>query len=212
MSQESADQRRLAAIMFTDIVGYSALTQRNEDMALSLLSEHNRIIRAALPVHRGKEIKTVGDAFLVEFASALDAVRCAIAIQHALHDRNAVTGDEAIHVRIGIHLGDVVYRDGDVFGDGVNIASRIQSLAEAGGICVSQDVARQVQNKLDVALHNLGRGVLKNIVLPVDVYAVQMPWSAGILVDKTASLPARRRIPIIAVAGVSMVIAAAGGW
>ena len=212
MSQESADQRHLAAIMFTDIVGYSALTQRNEDMALSLLREHNRIIRAALPVHRGKEIKTVGDAFLVEFASALDAVRCAIAIQHALHDRNTATGDEAIHVRIGIHLGDVVYRDGDVFGDGVNIASRIQSLAEAGGICISQDVARQVQNKLDVALHNLGRGLLKNIVLPVDVYAVQMPWSAGIMVDKTASLSARRRIPIMAVAGVSMVIAIAGGW
>ena len=124
MSQESADLRRLAAIVFTDFVGYSALTQRNEGIALSLLSEHNRIIRVALPAHRGKEIKTVGDAFLVEFASALDAVRCAIAIQHALHDRHAVAGDAAIHVRIGIHPGDVVYRDGDVFGDGVNIAFR----------------------------------------------------------------------------------------
>jgi TolB-like protein/class 3 adenylate cyclase/Flp pilus assembly protein TadD len=174
-------QRRLAAIMFTDMVGYSALSQRSEADALDLLDEHNRLLRPLFSQFHGKEIKTVGDAFLVEFASALDATKCAIAMQRGIHQRNTA-GDashaEPMHIRIGIHVCDVVYRDGDVFGDGVNIAARIESAAPADGICVSEDVARQVQNKLDVALVNLGHGKLKNIELPVDIYAVQLPWLA----------------------------------
>ena len=170
----NTSNRRLAAIMFTDIVGYSALTQRNESLALSLLAEHNAIIRGLLTVHHGREVKTVGDAFLVEFTSALDAVRCGIAIQEALAARNTIDAGESVHVRIGIHLGDVVDQNGDLFGDGVNIASRIQSIAEADGICVSEDVARQVSNKITQSLVDIGTRELKNISLPVQAYFVQL--------------------------------------
>jgi adenylate cyclase len=204
-------QRRLAAIMFTDMVGYSALTQRNEVIALELLDEHNRLLRPIISEFHGKEIKTVGDAFLIEFASALDASKCAIAMQKSIHQRNTAGSAphaEAMHIRIGIHLGDVVYRDGDVFGDGVNIAARIESAAPADGICVSEDVARQVQNKLDVALVNLGRGKLKNIELPVDIYAVQLPWMAAGIHAAAVRHSARRNLLI----ALPLCMLLAGGW
>ena len=159
--------------MFTDMVGYSALTQRDEALALDLLSEHNRLIRGVLAVHLGREIKTVGDAFLVEFDSALEAVRCAMRIQLDFAQRNAANPAEPINIRIGIHLGDVVYREGDVFGDGVNIASRVQSSADAGEIRISEDVARQITNKIEQKLLDLGVLALKNISQPIRLYAVE---------------------------------------
>lgn len=162
--------------MFTDIVGYSAITQRDESLALALLDEHNRILREAIAAHGGQVIKTVGDAFLAEFVSALDAVKAAMAAQTALHQRNATTAGEPIRIRIGIHLGDVVYREGDVFGDGVNIAARIQSAAAAEGICISGDVAGQVENKIGVPLISMGTPKLKNIERAIPVFAVRMPW------------------------------------
>lgn len=131
----------LGAIMFTDRVGYSALAQRNEALALDLLAEHQRRLRPIFLAHGGREIKTTGDGFLVEFTSALRAVRCAVAIQTALVEQNAsASPDRRIQARIGLHLGDVEVRDGDVFGDGVNIAARIEPLAEAGGICITGPV------------------------------------------------------------------------
>src|SRR6516164_5100016 len=137
----AAEQRKLAAIMFTDMVGYTALSQSNAKIALELLEEHRQLLREIFPKFNGSEIKTIGDAFLVEFNSALEAAQCAIAIQRALAKRNAdAPADRQIEVKIGIHIGDVVHRDGDVYGDGVNIASRIESVAGAGGICVSMDV------------------------------------------------------------------------
>src|SRR5215467_10862966 len=137
----SAEQRKLAAIMFTDMVGYSALAQHDDKLALELLEEHREILRKLFPEFNGIEIKTIGDAFLVEFGSALEAARCAIEIQRTLAKRNTdVPADRHIAIKIGIHIGDVVHRDGDVYGDGVNIASRIEPLAGAGGICVSMDV------------------------------------------------------------------------
>src|SRR5207248_10132138 len=131
------EQRKLAAIMFTDMVGYSALSQRDEKLAQELLEEHHRLLREIFPRFNGAEIKTIGDAFLVEFNSALEAAQCAIEIQRSLGKRNHdVAVDRRIEVKIGIHIGDVVHRGGDVYGDGVNIASRIEPLAGAGGICV----------------------------------------------------------------------------
>ncbi|MDD5220391.1 MAG: adenylate/guanylate cyclase domain-containing protein, partial [Candidatus Bipolaricaulis sp.] len=131
------DTRQLAAIMLTDIVGYTALTQVDEALTLALLEEHASLLRPLFAEHSGREIKGTGDGFLVEFPSALEAVRCAIEIQRALHERNsAVPLDRTIQVRIGVHLGDVVHRGSDIFGDGVNITARIEPLAEPGGICL----------------------------------------------------------------------------
>src|SRR5689334_15836505 len=122
--------------MFTDMVGYSALAQRNDKLALELLEEHRLLLRDIFPRFNGTEIKTIGDGFLVEFHSALEAAECAVEIQRALFKRNqAMPFERRIDIRIGVHIGDVVHRDNDVYGDGVNIASRIEQLAGAGGIC-----------------------------------------------------------------------------
>src|SRR4029077_12732603 len=178
----SADeQRKLAAIMFTDMVGYSALSQRNEKLAQELLEEHRRLLREIFPRFNGTEIKTIGDAFLVEFHSALEAAQCAIEIQRTLAKRNHdVAADRHIEVRIGIHIGDVVHRGGDVYGDGVNIASRIQAVAGAGGICVSMDVERQIHNALEARLKKLAPTELKNIHVPMDLYRIVLPWEKDV--------------------------------
>src|SRR5207249_6668231 len=131
-----SEQRKLAAIMFTDMVRYSALSQRDEKLAQELLEEHRRLLREVFPPFNGTEIKTIGDAFLIEFNSALEAAHCAIEIQRTLAKRNHdVPAERRIELKIGIHIGDVVHRGGDVYGDGVNIASRIEPLAGAGGVC-----------------------------------------------------------------------------
>ncbi len=171
------EERKLAAIMFTDMVGYSALAQRDDKVALELLEEHRRLLREIFPRFHGTEIKTIGDAFLVEFGSALEAAQCAIEIQRTLAKRNHdVTSDRRIELKIGIHIGDVVHRDGDVYGDGVNIASRIEQLAGAGGICVSMDVERQIRNALEARFEKFGTADLKNIKLPMDLFRIVLPW------------------------------------
>ena len=130
----SAETRKLAAIMFTDIVGYSAMSQKNEKLALELLELHREMLRKLFEEHLGIEIKTIGDAFLVEFASALDAVNCSVEIQQDLQQYNEkCEKDHNIYLRIGIHVGDVVHRKGDIYGDGVNISSRLEPLAAPGG-------------------------------------------------------------------------------
>ncbi len=173
----SAAQRKLAAIMFTDMVGYSALSQRDDKLALELLEEHRELLREIFPCFNGSEIKTIGDAFLVEFNSALEAAQCAIEIQRALAKRNHdVTADRRIEVKIGIHIGDVMHRGGDVYGDGVNIASRIEPLAGAGGICVSMDVERQIRNSLEARFEKLAPTELKNISVAMDLFRIVLPW------------------------------------
>jgi TolB-like protein/class 3 adenylate cyclase/Flp pilus assembly protein TadD len=171
------EQRKLAAIMFTDMVGYSALSQRDEKLAQELLEEHRLLLREIFPRFHGSEIKTIGDAFLVEFNSALEAAQCAIAIQRALAKRDAdAPAERQIQVRIGIHIGDVVHRGGDVYGDGVNIASRIEPLADAGGICVSMDVERQIRNALETRFEKLAPTELKNISVAMDLFRIVLPW------------------------------------
>src|SRR5256884_1683449 len=172
-----SEQRKLAAIMFTDMVGYSALSQRNDKLALELLEEHRRLVREIFPRFNGTEVKTIGDAFLIEFKSALEAAQCAIEIQRTLAKRNHdVSSDRRIEVRIGVHIGDVVHRGGDVYGDGVNIASRIEPLAGAGGICVSLDVGRQIRNALEARFAKLAPNELKNISVPMGFFRIALPW------------------------------------
>jgi adenylate cyclase len=165
--------------MFTDMVGYTALTQSNESRTMELLERQNGLLKPMFPKFRGRVVKTIGDSFLVEFDSALDALRCAVDIQSYLHDYNGSGVDEwKIRLRIGIHLGDVLHRDGDVFGDAVNISSRIEPVAEPGGICISRQVYDQVHNKFELPLVSLGERVLKNLAAPVEVFSVGMPWEA----------------------------------
>jgi adenylate cyclase len=171
------EQRKLAAIMFTDMVGYSALSQRDDKLALELLEEHRQLLRKIFPRFNGTEIKTIGDAFLIEFQSALEAAQCAIEIQRTLAKRNHdVTSERRIELKIGIHIGDVVHRGGDVYGDGVNIASRIEQLAGAGGVCVSMDVERQIRNALETRFEKLAPTELKNISVPMDLFRIVLPW------------------------------------
>src|SRR6266496_1006355 len=171
------EQRRLAAIMFTDMVGYSALSQRDDKLAQELLEEHRRLLREIFPRFNGVEIKTIGDAFLVEFGSALEAAQCAIEIQRVFSKRNLdVAAGRRVELKIGIHIGDVVHREGDVYGDGVNIASRIEPLAGAGGVCISMDVERQIRNALEARFEKLAATDLKNISVPMDLFRIVLPW------------------------------------
>ncbi len=223
----SSAGRRLAAIMFTDLVGYSAATQRDESLAMQLLEEHRRLARPVFSKYEGEEIKTIGDAFLVEFSSALNAAKCAIEIQKSLFERNQVEPPERqIQMRVGIHLGDVIHQEGDVFGEGVNIAARMEPLAVAGGICVSDDVAHQIHNKLDYALQEIPNPKFKHGEAPVRVFRILLPWNAaaiaaldaGELVAERRPEPARAQAPmrfrgkfrILAAAGLVVAIVAAG--
>ena len=204
------EERKLAAIMFTDMVGYSALAQHDDKVALELLEEHRRLLREIFPQFHGTEIKTIGDAFLVEFGSALEAAQCAIEIQRTLAKRNHdVTSDRRIELKIGIHIGDVMHRDGDVYGDGVNIASRIEQLAGAGGICVSMDVERQIRNALEARFEKFGSADLKNIKLPMDLFRIVLPWEKG------AGFPAKqtsKKLPLLVPAAVLVILALFAGW
>jgi hypothetical protein len=161
--------------MFTDVVGFTSLAQNDESAALTTLRLHNRLLRPILRRFRGREVKTMGDAFLVEFESALEATKCAIEMQKVLHQHNA-TSERKLPVRIGIHVGDVIHRKGDVFGDAVNIASRIEALATGGEICISEQVYDQIRNKVAHPLVKLESLNLKNVTLPIDIYKGGLPW------------------------------------
>lgn len=161
--------------MFTDIVGYTHLSQANESLALELLEEHKGLVRPTFTAHGGTEVKTIGDAFLVEFKSALDAVTCAVELQKKLAERNAATApSRKLELRIGIHIGDVVHDRGDIYGDAVNIASRIEPLAEPGGVCISQQVFDQIRNKTALEISKAGEFRLRNVDLPQSVYRLNL--------------------------------------
>ena len=188
--------------MYTDMVGYTALGQRNESLSLALVEEQRKLIRPILSRHEGKEVKTMGDAFLVEFPSALDAVRCAYDIQRAAREFNfSLPEERRVHLRVGIHLGDVVESQGDIVGDAVNVASRIEVLAEDGGICLTRQVYDHVQNKFELSLESLGPKPLKNVSTAVEVYKMVMPW------DEKRAGPSlqldMRRIAVLPFANIS---------
>ena len=173
-------ERRLEAIMFTDVVGYTHLSQANESLALELLEEHQRLLRPTFIAHGGTEVKTMGDAFLVEFRSALDAVVCAVEMQERMADRNSATApSRKLEMRIGIHVGDVVHGAEDIYGDAVNVASRIEPLAEPGGVCISQQVFDQIRNKTEFKIDKVGEVRLKNVDLPLGVYKISTGASRG---------------------------------
>ncbi len=170
-------ERRLAAIMFTDLVGFTALGQKNESLALSVLADQRNLLRPIFKKYGGREVKTIGDGFLVDFPSALNAVNCAYDIQKTAHQtNNSLPEERRVHLRIGIHLGDVLQSDGDITGDAVNVASRIEALAEDGGVCLTRQVYDHVQNKFELPLKSLGPKSLKNLRGPVEVFKVMMPW------------------------------------
>ena len=175
------EARKLAAILASDVVGYSRLAGADEDRILARLRAlRSDLIDPTVAVHKGRTVKRTGDGAIVEFRSAIDAVYCAIEVQDAMIERNAgVPGDRRILFRIGIHVGDVVEEaDGDLMGDGVNIAARLQGVAEPGGICLSEDAYRQVKARPDLAFRDLGRVQLKNIAEPVQVFAIEIGLSA----------------------------------
>ena len=178
---EARVERRLAAIFAGDIAGYSRLMGADEEGTLSRLNTHRReFLEPKIADHRGRIVKRTGDGILIEFASAVDAARCAVEIQQGMIERNAsVPQDKRIEFRIGIHVGDVIIEDGDIFGDGVNIAARLEGIAQPGGICISDDAYRQVRGKLDANFQDAGEQALKNIARPVRVYQLQPSGGAS---------------------------------
>jgi TolB-like protein/class 3 adenylate cyclase len=204
-----SETRKIAAILVSDVVGYSRLAGADEDRTLARLRAlRSDLIDPAISLHHGRVVKRTGDGSLVEFRSVVDAVRCAIEVQNGLTERNAgVPQERRIEFRVGIHLGDVVEEsDGDLMGDGVNIAARLEGICEPGAICLSEDAYRQVKGRLDLAVSDLGPTQLKNIAEPVRVYSLEVGKPAQ---AKPVSR-VRRNIPFLAIAGVAALVVLGG--
>src|SRR5260370_27615172 len=167
-------QRKLAAILAADVAGYSRLMGADEEGTLARLKAHQReLIDPKIREHRGRIVKTTGDGILIEFPSVIEAVSCAVAVQQGMVERNAETPEEQrIIFRVGLNLGDIIVEDGDIHGDGVNIAARLESIAEPGGICISEDAFRQVRGKVDAEFADIGEQSLKNIARPLRGYPI----------------------------------------
>ena len=195
--------RRLAAILAADVVGYSRLVGMDEEGTLAALKELRRnVVDPKINDHHGRIFKTTGDGLLVEFASVGDAVRCAVEMQRGVAERTSnAQPDRRIEFRIGINVGDIIIEDGEVFGDGVNIAARLEALAEPGAICVSRVVHDQVRDKLDIAFEDRGEQQLKNIARPLHVY--QIPIAAAAAARAPLPLPDKPSIAILPFANLS---------
>jgi adenylate cyclase len=178
---EERVERRLAAVLAADIAGYSRLMGTDEEGTLAVLKHVRKtIVDPSITAHRGRIVKTTGDGMLVEFASAVDAARCAADVQRAMTDQNAdVPQDRRIEFRIGIHVGDIIFDDNDIFGDGVNIAARLEGISDAGGVCISDDAYRQIRGKVEIVFDDIGSQALKNIAEPMRVWRVRIDTGAS---------------------------------
>src|SRR5712671_3976577 len=204
-------ERKLAAILAADIAGYSRLMGADEEGTLSRLKAHRRqLVDPKIREHHGRIVKTTGDGMLVEFSSVVDAVRCAVEIQRAMVDRNAgIAEDKRITFRIGVNLGDVIIDGDDIYGDGVNIAARLEALAEPGGICISRTVRDQIRDKLPYAFADMGEQSVKNIARPLRTYALGIAAVVAlppITIPAQPKSPPRRRRPRPAAPRLSMVV------
>ncbi len=173
-------ERRLAAVLAADVAGYSRLMGRDEERTLANLKSFRKtLVDPAIAAHRGRIVKTTGDGMLLEFASAVDATRCAVEIQREMAQQNVDELPELrIEFRIGIHVGDIIIDDNDIFGDGVNIAARLEGIAEPGGVCISDDAYRQIRGKVDIAFDDIGEQTLKNITEPMRAWHIRLPGEA----------------------------------
>src|SRR5262245_59971574 len=174
-------QRRLTAILAADVAGYSRLMAADEEGTLAQLKGHRKaLVDPKIAEHRGRIVKTTGDGMLVEFASVVDALRCAVEVQRGMVERNAdVPPERRIEFRVGIHQGDVIIEEGDVFGDGVNVAARLEGLAEPRGICVSGRVQEDAEGKLEITFEDAGEQHLKNIARPIKVFRIDVDSKTG---------------------------------
>jgi TolB-like protein/class 3 adenylate cyclase len=206
--------RKLTTILAADVEGYTRLMRADEEATLKTLGEYRDVIDGLIARHEGRVFSTGGDSVLAEFGSAVEAVRCAISCQEEISNRNAeLADDRKLMFRIGINIGDVMVRDGDLFGDGVNVAARLEGLAEAGGICISGSVFEQIKHKLSHGFEDMGSQEVKNIAEPISAYRLvlgQVSVSAGATAAAQPSGTRRWRMPAIAVA-VAVLVAIVGG-
>ena len=214
-----SETRKIAAILVSDVVGYSRLAGADEDRILARLRTlRSDLIDPLISVHHGRIVKRTGDGSVIEFRSVVDAVRLAIEVQSAMVERNAeVPENRRILFRIGIHLGDVVEeRDGDLMGDGVNIAARLEGVCEPGAICLSEDAYRQVKGRLDLAVSDLGQTQLKNIAEPIRVYSLRVgvPTQAKPAMPTGPPAPKKRSalMPLVAALAALLVLIGGGAW
>ena len=214
-----SETRKLTAILVSDVVGYSRLAGADEDRILARLRTlRSDLIDPTIAVHHGRVVKRTGDGSVIEFRSVVDAVRCAIELQNAMVERNAgVREDRRIEFRVGIHVGDVVEEsDGDLMGDGVNVAARLESIAKPGAICLSEQAYWQVKGRLDLAVTDLGPTELKNIAQPIHVYSLQVgvpaQAKAAEPVTPAALTPRKRRFGLAAALAALLVVVAGGAW
>jgi class 3 adenylate cyclase len=210
-SHDSPVERRLATILMADVYGYSRMMGEDEERTVRVLRGHRAVFDEFLKAHRGRVFNTAGDAILAEFPSAVEAVRCATEIQAALRTRNEhLPEQERMWFRIGVNLGDVIVQEGDLLGDGVNVAARIQTVAEPGGICISGSVYDQIQNKLSLQFRQLGERSFKNIAQPVRTFSIAEEGATAPRVSRE-----RRGFPGIAAMALALLllaISAAGYW
>src|ERR1700692_168452 len=198
-------ERRLAAVLAADIAGYSRLMGADEEGTLAQLKTVRKaLVDPAIAAHRGRIVKTTGDGMLVEFASAVEAARCAVEVQRGMARQNAdVPQDFRIEFRIGIHVGDIIIDEDDIFGDGVNIAARLEGLADPGGVCISDDAQRQIRGKVDFAFDDMGPQTLKNIAQSMRAWRMRdgsasasaLPKDASAGFGQALALPEKPSIP-----------------